>query len=147
MVGCNGQKKQKEALSKPDVAADSTLNPKVDVKVNKKFDEKGNLIQYDSTYSYFYSSPGFKENGMNRDSVFNDFKMRFQNDYRGLLDDNINSTFFTDSLFKYDFFNDDYFSKRFELNRERFEDAFRQLDSVKSEMLKRSYPKGKTKEK
>lgn len=32
--------------------------PKVDVKVNKKFDENGNLIQYDSSYSIIYSSPG-----------------------------------------------------------------------------------------
>lgn len=31
-------------------------SPKEDIKVNKKFDEQGNLIQYDSTYTYNWSS-------------------------------------------------------------------------------------------
>jgi len=35
-----------------------TIQPKEDIKVNKKFDENGNLIQYDSTYTYSYSSNG-----------------------------------------------------------------------------------------
>ena len=29
--------------------------PKVDIKVNKQYDDKGNVIGYDSTYSYTYS--------------------------------------------------------------------------------------------
>ena len=145
MMACNGQKKQNEVLSKQDVAADSTLNPKVDVKVNKRFDDKGNLIQYDSTYSYFYSFPGIKGKGMNLDSVFNELKMH--NDQMRLLDDDMNGILFSDSLLKSGVFNNEFFSKGFEINRRELENAFRQMDSIKSEMLKRSYPKGKTKEK
>lgn len=45
--------------------------PKVDVKVNKKYDENGNLIQYDSSYSVIYSSPGtdIQFNNMDSDSL------------------------------------------------------------------------------
>jgi len=35
-----------------------TNQPKINYKVNKQYDEHGNLISYDSTYSYSYSSPG-----------------------------------------------------------------------------------------
>jgi len=50
--------------------------PKVDIKVNKQFDEKGNLIQYDSTYSIIYSSPNTAIQFFNfdNDSLFSDFK-------------------------------------------------------------------------
>lgn len=38
--------------------------PKVDIKVNKELDENGNIIRYDSTYTYSYSFSGdeFPEN-------------------------------------------------------------------------------------
>ncbi len=62
--------------------------PKVDVKVNKKFDENGNLIQYDSSYSIIYTSPGtdIQFYNMDNDSVLaklrNQMKMNnlFEND-------------------------------------------------------------------
>jgi hypothetical protein len=99
------------------------VKPKTDIRVNKKYDDKGNLIQYDSTYSYFYSSPGFK-NSISSDSLFNNFKIPLRNDYKGLLDENMNSIFFNDSLFKYDFYNSDYFSRRFHMNMLKFENMF-----------------------
>jgi hypothetical protein len=139
--GCNGQKKENEKSSKQIAAVDTTANPKTDIRVNKKYDDKGNLIQYDSTYSYFYSSPGFK-NSISSDSLFNNFKIPLRNDYKGLLDENMNSIFFNDSLFKYDFYNSDYFSKRFHMNMLQFENMFRQMDSLKSDMFRQTYPEG-----
>jgi len=101
--GCNGQKNQNEKSAQQLALADTSYRPQVDVRVNKKYDEKGNLIQYDSTYSYYYTSPPTSKNSIRSDSVFNIFKIPLRNDYRGLLDDNMNSIFFNDSLFKYDF--------------------------------------------
>lgn len=67
--------------------------PKIDIKVNKQYDENGNIIGYDSTYSYSYSSNGntfnFGNNIMFNDSLFID---NFMN---------------TDSLFNEDFNNFD----------------------------------------
>lgn len=58
--------------------------PKIDVKVNKKFDEKGNMIQYDSSYSIIYSSPGtdIQFYNLDNDSIFSQFKNSMQeNDF------------------------------------------------------------------
>ena len=144
--GCNGQKKQNEKSTKQAASIDTIAKPKVDVRVNKKYDNTGNLVQYDSTYSYFYSSPGFK-NSISSDSLFSNLKTPLRNDYKGLLDDNMNSIFFNDSLFKYDFYNNDYFSKRFQLNMLRFENMFKRMDSIKSDLFRQTYPDGVIKKK
>jgi hypothetical protein len=44
--------------------------PRVNIDVNKKYDEKGNIILYDSTYSYSWSGP---EYDIDFDSVFKRF--------------------------------------------------------------------------
>ena len=144
--GCNGQKKQNEISTKQFAAVDTMVKPKADIRVNKKYDEKGNLVQYDSTYSYFYSSPGFK-NSISSDSLFNRFKTPLRLDYQGLFNENMDSIFFNDSLFKYDFYNSDYFSKRFQLNMLRFENMFKQMDSIKSSMFNQNYPEGEIRKK
>jgi hypothetical protein len=52
--------------------------PKVDIKVNKKYDENGNLVQFDSSYSIVYSSPNATSNiqffNFDNDSIFSQFK-------------------------------------------------------------------------
>lgn len=145
-AGCDGQKKQNEKPLNRVAAVDSGAVPQTDIRVNKKYDDKGNLIQYDSTYSYYYSSPGFK-NSISSDSLFSSFKIPLRNNYRGLFDENMNNIFFNDSLFKYDFYNADYFSKRFQMNMLRFQDMFRQMDSIKSDMFRQTYPDGVIKKK
>ena len=57
--------------------------PRVNIDVNKKYDEKGNIILYDSTYSYSWSGHG---NDIDLDSVFKRFHhhrelYNFDNDY------------------------------------------------------------------
>jgi hypothetical protein len=104
-------------------------------------------VQYDSTYSYFYSLPKLKNNSISSDSLFSNFKTPLRKDYKGLLGENMNSIFFNDSLFKYDFYNSDYFSKRFQLNIQKFENMFKQMDSLKSDMFNKNYPEGAIKKK
>jgi hypothetical protein len=73
--GCNGQT-QKGNSQQSDknkvVIADSLNKPRIDVKVNKQYDDKGRIIKFDSTYSYFYSSPTGSLHSTN-DSVFSGF--------------------------------------------------------------------------
>lgn len=145
--GCNGQKKQNEKWNALTDSKDTVMKPKTDIRVNKKFDSKGNLIHFDSTYSYSYSSPSHGKMSISGDSLFGNFKTPLKNDYKDLFDKNMNSIFFNDTLFKYDFFNDDYFSKRFELNRRLFDNMFKQMDSIKSEMFIQSYPQGRMEKK
>lgn len=61
--------------------------PKEDIKVNREFDENGNMIRYDSTYTWSWSSTG--ENGAIPDSMF-----QFNNGFGNF------SIFGMDSLFQ-----------------------------------------------
>lgn len=147
---CNSQTLKKENQLKSDSHQISsneskltdTLNrPKINVYVNKRYDDKGRLIQFDSTYSYFYSSP----NGiahLNNDSLFNNFQSFLNKSYPSIFKDQNSNIFFNDSLFKYDFFNDDYFFKRYELNQKNFEEFYKRMDSVKQDFMKHTYPNG-----
>jgi hypothetical protein len=142
-AGCTGQKKHNEGAHQQIASADTFHKPKVDVRVNKRYDDKGNLVQFDSTYSYFYSAPGLhKLDSISSDSLIGNFKFPLLHQYENLLDSNSNSIFFNDSMFKYDFYNNDYFSRRFHLNIPKFEELFRQMDSIKSEMFRNNYPGG-----
>ena len=144
--GCNGQVSKAEKNKKEIVykAGKDTLKnaPKTDVRVNKKYDDKGNLIQYDSTYSWYYHSPAGSIMHIESDSLYGNFRSFFQHRYDTLMNQNLNDIFFTDSLFGYDFFNPDYFLERYRLNMQKFENMFRQMDSLKMGYINRDYPKG-----
>jgi len=146
ITACHHSKSEKPTLAQ--LAQADTSKPDVKIKVNKQYDDKGNLIRYDSAYSYIYSSPGMRfDKSISPDSVYGIFGNPFFNIYRSLLDTNMNSIFFNDSLYKYDFFNRDYFSRRFQLNMKRFENMFRQMDSLKQDRIQQDYPEGKIKKK
>lgn len=66
-------------------------SPKEDIRVNREYDEKGNLIKFDSTYSYSFSS----------DTTFKDFDFKDFGDPFGM-----NFNFFNDSAFNQSFFKD-----------------------------------------
>ena len=143
--GCNAQTKKEDQnpSEKNPITAmgDSLHKPDVRVKVNKQFDANGNIIRYDSTYTYFYSSPGGKYSHITNDSLYSHFKSTFGKMYPDMFKHQ-KGLFYNDSLFKYDFFNDDYFFKRFELNHKEFERMFKEMDSIKGNYLRERYPKG-----
>ena len=147
---CNGQTLKNPHLSEKgnaplnlgDLNSIDTVNkPKISVKVNKRYDEKGRVVQFDSTYSYFYSSPGGPAYSSN-DSIFNNFQSFFDKSFSTIFKNQNSDIFFNDSLFKYDFFNDDYFLKRYQLNQKSFEDFYKRMDSLKLDFLHHTYPNG-----
>jgi len=133
LSACMGQegKKKPMATSTPPVLSADT--PQVDVKVNKQYDENGNLIAFDSTYTTIY--PGRADNPAFLDSVFKDFKGRSGNWYPFLNDPGFNDLFMNDSIMQPDFFHDDFFRKRFDLNRRYMEQMMARMDSVKNAFL------------
>ncbi|HSH64582.1 MAG TPA: hypothetical protein VLB84_02000 [Bacteroidia bacterium] len=146
-LGCeaqNSKKDQPKTIKKGSLADADTLNkPKIQVNVNRKYDDKGNVVQFDSTYSYFYKSPTGKGTmKLNNDSLYDQFQSFFNNKYEDFFDRQKKDVFFNDSLFKYDFFNDDYFLKRFKLNQKSFEDMYKQMDSIKQNFIQKNYPEG-----
>lgn len=147
-TSCSAQEKKKTIPDSRETLEqqDSLHKPKVNVQVNRKYDDNGNLISFDSTYSYFYQSPSGQLSTDN-DTIFQKFSQHFNTMYPGFLNKGSKDLFFNDSLFKYDFFNDDYFRKRYELNSKIFEDMFKRMDSIKSEFIEQNYPRGRQRKK
>ena len=107
-----------------------TITPKTNIIVNKEYDDKGNLIRYDSTYSSYYSN--IETNKLLGDSVLNNFKNYFNQSYGFSNQPYFNNFFFEDSLLKYDFYKRDFFSNRFENNMEHMDKLFMEMDSLKN---------------
>ena len=77
--------------------ADSANKPTVNIKVNKHYDDKGNLIGMDSTYSSYYSN--IKGDTARMDSLFHNFNTYFNSNQSSLLNNGVNNLFFNDSIF------------------------------------------------
>jgi hypothetical protein len=131
---CYGQDKSQE-----DIGGN---NPKTNIKVNKEYDDQGNLIRYDSTYSYSYSTAG--KDSIFNDSIFGSFRDHFNHHFLFSEDPFFKDYFFRDSLMKEDFFDDDYFMKRFQENMRQMDKLFYEMDSVKNDYFKKHMnPKSK----
>jgi len=70
-----------------------TSPPKESWKVTRQVDNKGNLIRYDSAYTWSYS------NTNEPDSLMKDFKKRFDAQYSSLLHQNLGDPIWSDSAF------------------------------------------------
>src|SRR3954463_16604290 len=128
-------------------SGDDTTKPDIKINVNKQYDSKGNIVQYDSTYSYSYSTPNGRMKNISNDSIYKQFQSFFNEKYQNFLKPQQDHIFSTDSLFKYDFLNNDYFYKRFEKNQKLFENMFKQMDSIKGNYLMNKYPNGQQQKK
>ena len=129
LSSCNGQEKQ----IKKDKSGDAKKAPKEDIIVNKQYDEHGNLIQYDSTYTYFYSN--IENDTIAEDSIFTNFRKMFELQYPFSYKPYFNDFFFRDSLMKYDFYKKDFFTERFRQNIEHTEKIFQEMDSIKNKFF------------
>ncbi|MBK8366052.1 MAG: hypothetical protein IPL10_01210 [Bacteroidetes bacterium] len=141
LSSCKGQSKEQlnpnmdEKLS----VLDTIHKPKINVKVNKEFDSKGNLMRYDSSYTYVYRGSNLAVN----DSLF-PFKSFFGNHPRDLFNES-NNWFQNDSIFNNHFFEDDFFKRQDELNKLLFDRLYPRIDSLKHNYLNKPYAKPRNK--
>jgi hypothetical protein len=105
----NGQVKGEKA-GKVAEAKKATVQPKVDIKVNRHYDDKGNMIGYDSTYSSFYSNVTSDTSGFNRmmdfRSAFTRPPFRFDPKH-SLFNDSISFPGLNDPFFRQPRFSDE----------------------------------------
>jgi|GEM_PF-869829 len=112
------------------VTKDSLDKPQVNIKVNRHYDDKGNLIGFDSAYSSFYSN--IKGDTARMDSLMTIFDRYYNRNHSLFFDKQFNTLFFNDSLRYPDFFHNDFFLKRYELNDAYLRGMMRRMDSIKN---------------
>jgi hypothetical protein len=133
LISCNEKSKGqdfKDRDKNTSVMKDSVNKPKVNIQVNKHYDDKGNVIGFDSTYSSYYSN--IEGDPMKTDSLFQSFDRYFDANHSLFFKDRLNNLFFNDSLGYPDFFHKDYFMRRYELNDDYFKDMMQRMDSIKN---------------
>jgi hypothetical protein len=124
----NGQ--ERTGSKKESVVRDSLNKPKVNIEVNKHYDDKGNVIGFDSTYTSFYSN--VEGDTLKMDSLMRSFDRHFNLGKTSFFGRDFDTLFFSDSLRHRDFFHDDFFLKRYELNDSYLRDMMRRMDSLKN---------------
>lgn len=76
-VSCKGQENETKKNEKEENKTNIVEVPKGTWKVDKEFDENGNLIRYDSIYSWSSNSKYNNLSSFDRDSLMQSFKTRF----------------------------------------------------------------------
>lgn len=129
-VSCKGQENETIKNDKEENKANIVEEPKGTWKVDKEFDENGNLIRYDSIYSW--SSKGKYDNlsSFERDSLMQSFKSRFFTNFSKLENEGFEDIFSQDSLFSKRFFNDNFFGSN-------FGNDFIDIDKLRQQMIAR----------
>jgi hypothetical protein len=149
ITGCNSQVKEPKQAAK-DKKDTTIVKPKETWDVKKEYDEFGNLIKYDSIYSYSYSNIEGDSINVNLDSIMNSFKSYFDKNTPFKWQHDFSYFPQNDSMFMNDFFKDDYFFSQWNKQSIDIPKMMRQMDSTRNLFLKRLYPgllesNGKTK--
>ena len=110
---CKGQEQKKEENSQKDNTEQIAEQPEGTWKVDKEFDEDGNLIRYDSIYSWSSSDDLGDLVQKNPDSLLQSFQSKFYRNFKGFDKQGFGDMFAEDSLFTKRFFDDDFFDSEF----------------------------------
>ncbi|MBL7931612.1 MAG: hypothetical protein JNL60_06915 [Bacteroidia bacterium] len=147
MTSCNAQQdeylKNLPFLAEAGEANTDSLNkPDVRFKVNKKYDDRGNIVSYDSVYTYSYRGSNKGRLAMSPPENF-PFPPGFSSS--GFLNFPEMDPFANDTLFRRSF-NDDYFEKQMQKNLEMMKEFMRGFPPVPQATpeKKQEVPSGKT---
>ncbi|HYG18775.1 MAG TPA: hypothetical protein VD816_07595 [Ohtaekwangia sp.] len=131
----NGQDKNEQGI-----VQDSSVSPKVSIKVNKQFDDQGNIVGFDSTYTSYYSN--MTGDTARMDSLMNSFNRYFDLNHSSFFRNEFNPLFFDDSLRYPDFFHPDFFMRRYELNDQYLRGMMKRMDSIKNRFYREGSSQG-----
>ena len=129
-IHCNAQGSKDKKVETQKLENTITEEPKGNWKVNKEFDENGNLIQYDSIYSWSSENKFDNLSPETKDSLLQSFKSRFFTNFSGFKSEGFENIFSQDSLFSNHFFNDDFFVSP-------FGEDFMDIDFIRQQMITR----------
>ena len=125
---CNGQE-VKEKTNEGEANLNE-VKPKESWSVDREFDEDGNLIKLDSTYSWSFSSDGKEISSKTVDSLMNSFRSRFDSDFPSKINKNFFDFFAQDSFGEKSFLQDDFFMNNWNSRMEEMEKMMKRSDSI-----------------
>ena len=99
--------------------------------VTKKYDEHGNLIEFDSTYTSYYAN--HKSDTIETDSIMRNFGVYFNQHFSSIDPEDLMRS---DSAFHRSFFSDDFFEKQFYKEHETMLKMIKEMDSVKNDYFR-----------
>ncbi|WP_418602725.1 hypothetical protein [Hwangdonia sp.] len=129
-VSCNGQKDTNKKAEIKDSIEIAIQQPKGSWKVDKEFDEFGNLIRYDSIYSWSSNKQFDDLSTFGKDSLVKSFESKFFRNFSQFKNQGFEDMFTSDSLFSKHFFNDDFFGSDFGKD-------FMDIDKIRQQMVER----------
>jgi len=133
LISCNAQEKSKDKTK----TSKETIQPKIDYKVNKEYDENGNLIRLDSTYTYYYSN--IDKDAMMNDSIVKKFYKHFKGQ-SPFTDSFFDDFFKQDDYLEDEFFKQDFFRGNIKRNQEMMNKMLQRMDSIKNNFLLDEFP-------
>ncbi|QCE42284.1 hypothetical protein [Psychroserpens sp. NJDZ02] len=129
-VSCSGQQNDTKTSEVKDSENKKSTQPKGTWKVDKAFDENGNLTRYDSIYSWSSSHNLDTLSNVEKDSVLQAFKSRFFTAFSDFENEGFDPVFSEDSLFYKHYFNDDFFGSTFGQD-------YMDIEKIKAQMFAR----------
>lgn len=135
VTACNSQEKEKK-----DKEVNKEIKPETRWEVKKEYDEFGNLIRYDSLYTWKYSNVRGDSIAINLDSIMDTFRKHFETTSSFKWDEYFSYFPKNDSLLMDDFFRRDYYLKNYERQDREFRDIMKQIDSSRNAYLKKYFP-------
>lgn len=138
-AGCNAQENNQSGKTN-NTPATGKNQPKISWKVDKQTDDNGNIIRYDSTYTWSYSNAEGENVSVDVDSVMKSFHSFFNQQYPSVWQHNFGGPVWNDSLLYRDFFQPDYFAKRWRNDFFEMDNMFRQMDSLRNKFFHDSFP-------
>jgi hypothetical protein len=142
VTACNAQQKKDLSRSKQTIETGQSManQPKVNWKVNKKLDKNGNVISYDSTYTWSYTNNKGDSVSVDADSVLESFHRYFNSNFPPLWEKSVGGPLWNDSLMRGDLFRDDFFQNMWKNDFFNMEKVFRQMDSLRNRFFDETYP-------
>ncbi|AUC77093.1 hypothetical protein [Olleya sp. Bg11-27] len=143
-VSCNGQKSDTINTGIQDNKNKVVTQPKGTWKVDKAFDKEGNLIKYDSIYSWTSRGDLNTLSHVEKDSILRSLKSRLFTAFSDFENDGFDAVFSEDSLFSKQYFTDDFFGSEFgqdymdieKITQKMFARQKRFLEKYQSEFIK-----------
>lgn len=132
----NDRKKSKDVLAENEMDSLAVHKPEMSWKVDKKYDGEGNVIGYDSIYSYSFKNLSNLPQEMNLDSIMNSMPHFPQGNLSSFFEDYYSGPLIgKDSLLNGNKFFEDFFERQRANDFSDMRQLFQHIDSLQHMMM------------